>query len=101
MRVGVHQRAARQQPAGRLDRGDHSRSASPGLPSGGTWQAGEKRHARQLNVPSAPTVSGTGRPLRLAELEIVRAVPGRDVHEAGAGLGGRQNRPASSGTSKS
>ena len=84
MRIGMDELARAQQPAGVADRRDHRAVGVAGLAVGPIdVLAGEERHVRVIGA-----VAGHG--LRhldadgAAELEIVGAVAGRDMDEAGA-----------------
>ncbi len=96
MRIGVHQHAAGEQAAGRIDRGDHRLVGIAGLAVRAIDRpAGKQRHLRQV-VPVRADRVRHRQTVRLAEFEIVGAMPRGDVHEARALLAfdetGRQQR---------
>ena len=88
MRVGMHQRAARQETAGFLDRLGDRLVGVTRLPVGAVdGAAGEQRHARQIDAVRSHRV-GHRQAVGLAQFPVIGPVPRRDVHETGAGIGG-------------
>ncbi len=83
VRVGVHQLATSQQAAGFIQRGGDLVVRLVDM------QAGEQRHPRIEGAVVAHRV-GHLQSVLAAELEVVGAGVGGDVHEAGAGLEGHE-----------
>ena len=83
MRIGVHQLAARQQPARLVERGGNRIVRLVDV------QPGEQRHPRIERAVIADRIRHFQSVLA-AEHEVVLAGVRRDVHQAGAGLGGNE-----------
>src|SRR6516165_9688707 len=96
MRIGMHQAAAGQQPAGGFDRRNYHLVRIARLAVWPVYRAaGKKRHARQIN-PIGRNCVRHRQAVCLPELEIVGAVSGGDMYEAGSLIGldkaGREQR---------
>ncbi len=76
----MHQRATHEQPAGRLQRAGHRIRRLEDM------HAGEQRHPVVIGAVVAHHV-GSLQAIGAAEHEVVLAVAGRGMDEAGAGLG--------------
>ena len=87
MRVGVYECAARQQPAGSLDRLYHNLVGVARLAVRAVHRVpGEQWDVRQIH-PVRPNGVGHRQPVRLPQLPVVGAMPRRDMDEPGAGVG--------------
>ena len=96
----MDERAARQEPAGGVDRGDHRVVGVARLAVRAIDRApGEQRHARQID-PVRPDRVEHRQAVRLAELPIVGAVPGA-MWTRPVPWSASTKPAASSGTSKS
>ena len=83
----MHQSPTGEEPALGIDRGDHGLVRIAGFAVGSIDRsAGEERHRRQIDPVWADRVRNR-QSVRLAELEVVGAVPRGDVDEAGSLVG--------------
>ena len=81
----MHELAARQQPAGGLELAAHRIGGLVDMHAGEMRHPGVERAVRPHRVRHLDAVLA-------AEREILLAMAGRDMHEAGAGIGGDEIR---------